>query len=182
MAGNEDDLERGENIRELVSLTTKYDLMPPHEALELFLEEASLMSDQDELDEKGKENKVRLMTVHASKGLEYDYVFITGMEENLFPYERAGEVEVKSDQDSEEERRLFYVAVTRARKKVYLCYAIMRTIFGNRQFRTKSDFINDIPVELTDSVDNTSSFFPQKKTDEHGRRLGGLLDLSDIDF
>lgn len=182
MTGNEDDVERGENVKELVSLTTKYDLMPPHEAVELFLEEASLMSDQDELDEKGKENKVRLMTVHASKGLEYDYVFITGMEENLFPYERAGETETKSDQDSEEERRLFYVAVTRARKKVYLCYAIMRTIFGNRQFRTKSDFLNDIPAILTDSVDNTASFFPQKKTDEHGRRLGGLLDLSDIDF
>lgn len=180
--GNEDDLERGENIKELVSLTTKYDSLPPHEALELFLEEASLMSDQDELDEKGKENKVRLMTVHSSKGLEYDYIFITGMEENLFPYERAGETETKTDQESEEERRLFYVAVTRARKKVYLCYAIMRTIFGNRQFRTKSDFLNDIPANLVDSIDNSQTIFAPKKTDSFGRRLGGLLDLGDIDF
>ncbi len=182
IAGGEEDLERMENIKELVSLTTKYDAMPPTEGIELFLEEASLMSDQDELDEKGKENKVRLMTVHASKGLEYDYVFITGMEEGLFPYERAGEIEQKGGSESEEERRLFYVAVTRACKKVYLCYVMMRTIFGAKQFRTKSGFLDDIQSELIEHIDNTYAMFQTKKVDEHGRRTGGLLDLSDIDF
>lgn len=182
ISGGEEDLERVENIKELVSLTTKYDSLPPAEAIELFLEEASLMSDQDELDEKGKENKVRLMTVHASKGLEYDYVFITGMEEGLFPYERMDEVGKKSDSESEEERRLFYVAITRACKKVYLCYTMMRTIFGAKQFRTKSNFLEDIPDDLIDSIDNTYSMFQPKKVDENGRRTGGLLDLGEIDF
>jgi DNA helicase-2/ATP-dependent DNA helicase PcrA len=182
ISGTEEDLERAENIKELVSLTTKYDTLPPAEAIELFLEEASLMSDQDELNEKGQENKVRLMTVHASKGLEYDYVFVTGMEEGLFPYERMGETEKKQAGEDEEERRLFYVAITRACKKVYLCYVMMRTIFGAKQFRTKSGFIDDIPKDLIESVDNTFSMFQTKKVDSEGRRTGGLLDLSDIDF
>lgn len=182
LSGSEEDLERVENIKELVSLTTKYDGMPPAEGIELFLEEASLMSDQDELDEKGKENKVRLMTVHASKGLEYDYVFVTGMEEGLFPYERAGETEQKGGSESEEERRLFYVAVTRACKKVYLCYVMMRTIFGSKQFRTKSGFLDDIPAELLEYIDNTYAMFETKKVDNQGRRTGGLLDLGEIDF
>ncbi|MES2623454.1 MAG: UvrD-helicase domain-containing protein [Patescibacteria group bacterium] len=182
ISGNEDDAERAENVKELVSLTTKYDVLPPAEAIELFLEEASLMSDQDQLNEKGMENKVRLMTVHASKGLEYDYVFVTGMEEGLFPYERTGETEIKQASESEEERRLFYVAITRACKKVYLCYVMMRTIFGAKQFRTKSGFIDDIPKDLIDSVDNTFAMFETKKVDANGRRTGGLLDLSDIDF
>jgi DNA helicase II / ATP-dependent DNA helicase PcrA len=180
--GGEDDLERLENIKELVSLTTKYDVLPPAEGIELFLEEASLMSDQDELDEKGKENKVRLMTVHASKGLEYDYVFVTGMEEGLFPYERSGEIEQKSGSESEEERRLFYVAITRACKKIYLCYVMMRTIFGSKQFRTKSGFLDDIPAELIEYIDNTYAMFQTKKVDEYGKRTGGLLDLGEIDF
>ncbi len=182
MSGNEDDLERIENIKELVTLTTKYDTLPPGEAIELFLEEASLMSDQDELDDAGKENKVRLMTVHASKGLEYDYVFITGMEEGLFPYERMDESSKKTDSESEEERRLFYVAITRACKKVYLCYVMMRTIFGAKQFRTKSNFLDDIAAELIESIDNTYAMFQPKKVDSSGRRTGGLLDLGEIDF
>ncbi len=181
---NEDDLERLENIKELVSLTTKYDNLTPEEGVHLFLEEAGLMSDQDELDDKTQENKVRLMTVHASKGLEYDYVFVTGLEENLFPYERAGDTEQKSDEESEEERRLFYVAITRAKKKLYLCYAMMRTIFGARQFRTQSEFVGDIPAHITESIDNASGFIsPKNNTYKPGeKRTGGLLDLSEIDF
>lgn len=182
ISGTEEDLERAENIKELVSLTTKYDELPPAEAIELFLEEAALMADQDQLNDKGQENKVRLMTVHASKGLEYDYVFVTGMEEGLFPYERQGETEKKQDSEGEEERRLFYVAITRACKKVYLCYVMMRTIFGAKQFRTKSGFLDDIPNELIDSVDHTYAMFETKKVDSNGRRTGGLLDLGDIDF
>lgn len=181
---NEDDLERLENIKELVSLTTKYDNLTPEEGVHLFLEEAGLMSDQDELDDKTQENKVRLMTAHASKGLEYDYVFVTGLEENLFPYERAGDTEQKSDEESEEERRLFYVAITRAKKKLYLCYAMMRTIFGARQFRTQSEFVGDIPAHITESIDNASGFIsPKNNTYKPGeKRTGGLLDLSEIDF
>lgn len=175
---SEDDLEKLENIKELISLTAKYDAFEPDQALELFLEETSLMSDQDELDKKDQHNKVRLMTVHASKGLEYDYVFIVGMEESLFPYERANESSV--DRDEEEERRLFYVALTRAKKRLYLSNAIIRTVFGSKQVRTISGFIKDINEKLIEHNDNTSynkSFSPNNNG---GKR--DLLDLSEIDW
>ena len=87
------------------------------------------------------------MTVHASKGLEFDYVFITGLEEGLFPHERMGETSVTTDQ-KEEERRLFYVALTRARNKIYLSYTQTRTIFGSRQMNIPSEFIFDVADEF----------------------------------
>ena len=142
--GPSDDLERLENMRELVTLATKYDQMERGLGIEKLLEDASLASDQDTLMHKSK--GVRLMTVHASKGLEFKYVFITGLEQDLFPHTR---MDGKSKEDSEEERRLFYVALTRARQKLYLSYASLRTIFGNRQVNTPSEFIYDIPEHLT---------------------------------
>ncbi len=142
--GPSDDLERLENMRELVTLATKYDTMAQGEGVEKLLEDASLASDQDTLMHKSK--GVRLMTVHASKGLEFKYVFITGLEQDLFPHTR---MDGKSKEDREEERRLFYVALTRARQKLYLSYASLRTIFGNRQVNTPSEFIYDIPEHLT---------------------------------
>lgn len=175
---NEDDLEKLENIKELISLTTKYDGFDPDEALSLFLEETSLMSDQDELDKKDQQNKVRLMTVHASKGLEFEYVFIVGMEESLFPYERMNET--SADRDNEEERRLFYVAVTRAKKKLHLSNAIIRTIFGARQVRTISNFIKDINENLLEHNDNTTFNKNYGNNNIGGKR--DLLDLSEIDW
>lgn len=138
---NSEDLERLENIKELVSLALKYDNM--ENGMEKLIEDASLSSDQDSLMHKGK--GVRLMTVHASKGLEFKYVFVTGLEQDLFPHSRDG----SKKEDKEEERRLFYVAVTRAREKLFLCYASLRTIFGMKQVNTPSEFIYDIPPELT---------------------------------
>lgn len=175
---NEDDLEKLENIKELISLTTKYDGFDPDEALSLFLEETSLMSDQDELDKKDQQNKVRLMTVHASKGLEFEYVFIVGMEESLFPYERMNET--SADRDDEEERRLFYVAVTRAKKKLHLSNAIIRTIFGARQVRTISNFVKDISENLLEHNDNTTFNKNYGNNNIGGKR--DLLDLSEIDW
>jgi len=90
------------------------------------------------------------MTVHASKGLEFDYVFITGLEDGLFPHERFGE----KKEDEEEERRLFYVALTRARKKVFLTYAGIRTIFGSQQVNTPSEFIYDIEDDFVDTEED----------------------------
>lgn len=134
--------ERLENIRELVSLAARYDGLPKEEALEALLESAALASDQDEI--KENTNVVRLMTVHASKGLEFPYVFITGLEEGLFPYEREGEGEA----NQEEERRLMYVALTRAEKKVFLSYASYRTVFGSKTGTVPSQFLSDIASEL----------------------------------
>ena len=137
--------ERLENIRELVSLASRYDALPQEEALEALLESAALASDQDEI--KEETSAVRLMTVHASKGLEFPYVFITGLEEGLFPYEREGERE-GSVASQEEERRLMYVALTRAEKKVFLSYASYRTVFGSKTGTVPSQFLSDISNDL----------------------------------
>lgn len=145
--GTEDALERLENLRELVTLATRYDNLSPIEAVEFLLETAALQSDQDELKEKDEHNAVRLMTVHAAKGLEFSYVFIAGLEEGLFPHERLDDGKT----DTEEERRLFYVALTRAEKKVFLTYAHMRTIFGSQRVNLPSSFLNDISKEHIES-------------------------------
>ncbi len=134
--------ERLENLRELVSLATRYDEFPAQTGLEAFLESVALQSDQDEL--KEETDAVRLMTVHAAKGLEFHCVFITGLEEGLFPYER----EDGDAADREEERRLMYVALTRAQKKVYLTYASYRTVFGSKNATVPSQFLSDIPDSL----------------------------------
>ena len=140
--------ERLENLAELVSLATRYDGMPAPEGLEKFLESAALASDQDELREE--KDQVRLMTVHAAKGLEFPYVFIIGLEEGLFPYDPADGARGTHDEKEklEEERRLMYVALTRAQKKLYLSYAMMRTIFGSTDMRASSMFLQELPEEL----------------------------------
>ncbi len=149
----EEGLERLENIRELVSLGTKYREYEPLEAIEHLLEDAALGSDQDELKEKEEFDAVRLMTIHSAKGLEFPYVFITGLEEGLFPHERLGDERM----DEEEERRLFYVALTRAKKKVFLSYAHMRTIFGTQRVNAPSSFLHDIRTELLESTNPEES-------------------------
>jgi DNA helicase-2/ATP-dependent DNA helicase PcrA len=143
--GTSDEQERLENMMELVTLAIKYDNLPDGIGMEKLLEDASLSSDQDTLiHEKGK--GVRIMTVHASKGLEFKYVFFTGLEQDLFPHIKD---RMKRKEDTEEERRLFYVAVTRAREKLYLSYATLRTIYGMKQVNQPSEFIYDIPAHLT---------------------------------
>lgn len=145
--GLEEDTDRLENIMELVTLATSYDDYPKEEGLEKFLTDIALASDQDSLD--GKKNGVKLMTVHSSKGLEFEYVFISGLEADLFPHKKLSESR-KSGEDSEEERRLFYVAVTRAGKKLFLTWANTRTIFGSLEVNSPSEFIYDIPSKYTE--------------------------------
>jgi DNA helicase-2/ATP-dependent DNA helicase PcrA len=138
--GGDEDKERLENMRELATLAIKYDHLPKLEGVEKLLEECSLASDQDTLEKN--ENAVKLMTVHASKGLEFDYVFITGLEQDLFPHQGMSGTE-KTPEEMEEERRLFYVAITRARKKLFMTYAEMRTIFGSMQMNLPSIFLGE---------------------------------------
>ena len=145
LEGSSEDRERLENARELVSLTIRYDGVPAKDILMQFLEETSLQSDQDN-DTKEK-NGVRLMTVHASKGLEFDQVFVVGLEHDLFPHKNIGNRK-QTKEEEEEERRLFYVAVTRARKHLYLCYAELRTIFGQKQINSPSEFLDDVPEDI----------------------------------
>jgi DNA helicase-2/ATP-dependent DNA helicase PcrA len=145
----EDDRERLENIYELVALAEKYDWLQPEEGIEKLLTDAALASDQDELKEEA--NAVKLMTVHASKGLEFDYVFITGLEEGLFPHSGMDK-DGANQERSEEERRLFYVALTRARHKLFLSYAAVRTIFGMKKINVPSEFLSDIGDELIEGA------------------------------
>lgn len=149
----EDGMERIENIKELATLAQKYDNLDPHEGIQKLLEEAALATDQDEIETESdarKKNGVKLMTVHSSKGLEFDYVFITGLEQGLFPSQRDDK-----DKDDEEERRLFYVALTRAKKRVFLSYAGIRTIFGSQQVNVPSEFLSDIPDDLIETEEPT---------------------------
>ncbi|MBX7047096.1 MAG: UvrD-helicase domain-containing protein [Ignavibacteria bacterium] len=130
--------ERLSNLQELISAIAEYDDNTDDATLEGFLQEVSLVADIDTLDEK--KNAVTLMTIHAAKGLEYPVVFITGLEEGLFPSMNS----ISSQEDIEEERRLFYVAVTRAKTKLYLSYANMRYRFGTPSYQMKSKFIKEI--------------------------------------
>ena len=145
LEGSSEDKERLENARELVSFTVRYDGTPGLEALTTFLEETSLQSDQD--NDTEEKNGVRLMTIHASKGLEFNHVFVVGLEQDLFPHKNIGNRK-RSKEEEEEERRLFYVAVTRARKNLYLSYAELRTIFGQKQINAPSEFLSDIDDDI----------------------------------
>jgi DNA helicase-2/ATP-dependent DNA helicase PcrA len=142
-SGTEEDLSRLENLQELVTLGKRYDELTPEAAVEALIETAALQSDQDELKDKTEQDAVRLMTVHAAKGLEFPYVFICGLEEGLFPHERLDDTGI----DHEEERRLFYVALTRAAKKLFLSYAHLRTIYGSQRVNLPSSFLDDISSE-----------------------------------
>lgn len=157
--GTDEDIERLENIKELATIALKYDALPGTLGIEKLLEDAALTSDQDSLlmevnPVRGREgpqrapasNGVKLMTVHASKGLEFKYVFVTGLEEGLFPHRRDGDT--KTPEDAEEERRLFYVALTRAKEKLFLSFTNFRTIFGSRQINAPSEFLADIPADI----------------------------------
>jgi len=147
--GNAEDEERLLNVRELVTVATGYDHLPQGEGIESFLTNAALASDQDDLQKDV--DAVKLMTVHASKGLEFEYVFIAGMEQDLFPFKHMGEEKIDSGEE-EEERRLFYVALTRAKKKVYLSYTIIRSIYGAQKVNTPSEFIDDIEKSLIEEA------------------------------
>lgn len=147
--GTEEDAERLANMKELVTYATRYDLMEPEEGVQKLLEDAALMGEQDSLNTEGnKKNAVRLMTIHASKGLEFDYVFVTGLEQGLFPSER----EHEKKEDAEEERRLMYVAITRAKKGLFLSYAQIRNIYGEQQVQMPSEFLDDIPEHLVQEM------------------------------
>ena len=152
--GVEEDMTKLENLQELVSLATKYDNLPFLEGVERLLSDAALATDQDSLSKP--ESAVKLTTVHASKGLEFPIVFITGLERDLFPHRSMGERSMTEDRE-EEERRLFYVAVTRAEKKLYLTHTSMRTIFGSQQINSPSEFLEDIDEKYLDGEEQEES-------------------------
>ena len=143
--GTEEGDRRWDNVRELFTAIEKYKDFPARDGIKTFLEEIALAADIDNVD--SSHNTVTLMTLHSSKGLEFSAVFIIGLEEGLLPHSRS-----LSDQaEMEEERRLCYVGITRAKERVYLLFAKMRKIYGSIQANYPSRFISDIPENLIES-------------------------------
>jgi len=145
-ASPEEGEERWENIKELFTVTQKYDSSPLGQGLEMFLEEAALMSNRDEV-ETNKE-LVNLMTLHCAKGLEFPIVFIAGCEEGIFPHGRS----LIDAWQMEEERRLCYVGITRAKQKLYMICARARQIFGSTMVNSPSRFLSEIPESLAEYI------------------------------
>jgi len=134
--------ERWENVEELASVAAHYRDFPPPKGIEQLLADAALMSDQDEVASNG--DQIHLMTVHAAKGLEFPVVFLAGLEEGIFPHSRS----LFNARELEEERRLCYVGITRAKDRLYLSCALRRMIFGSIQANQPSRFLTEIPEEL----------------------------------
>ncbi|MDD3648019.1 MAG: UvrD-helicase domain-containing protein [Candidatus Dojkabacteria bacterium] len=152
--GTPENDSRIENIKELMTVAVKYDEMDPESALTAFLEEVSLIEEQQLKAQTQKDkNRVTLMTMHSAKGLEFENVFIAGMEEGLFPHSRS----YTDPTEMEEERRLAYVGITRAKEHLYLTHAESRKVFGSAQDNLASRFISNIPDELIISTSWDSS-------------------------
>ena len=153
---------RLENLEQLVEVGREFDAAaePENDTLDVFLQEVSLVADADSRSDD--EGLVTLMTVHNAKGLEYPIVFIAGCEEGVFPHSRA-----LDEGGLEEERRLFYVGVTRAMRELYLTYAMRRAVFGAQTSGLRSRFLNEIPVELLDEVQPSDRL--------RAGRLGGAI-------
>ncbi len=154
---------RLENLEEFKSVTKTFEERVGVISLEDFLLEVSLVSDIEEY--KDDNNRITLMTVHSVKGLEFPYVFIAGLEEGIFPHRNS----MGSNEELEEERRLMYVAITRAREKLYLSWARKRMIFGQEQMSIKSRFINEIDSNLifVDGKEEKDSSFSRIKHEKN---------------
>jgi DNA helicase II / ATP-dependent DNA helicase PcrA len=140
--GSEEGEERWANLLELRSVTTRYDDLTPDDALDRFLEETALVADQDSY-EVGAD-AVTLITLHAAKGLEFPVVFIGGLEEGVFPHSRS----LDDEKQLEEERRLAYVGITRAKRRLFLSHAARRATWGQGGLSVPSRFLFEIPAEL----------------------------------
>jgi len=145
------DETRVENLAELVAVGREFDESEPGGSLEAFLERVSLVADADEIPdgsdvEAADNGVVTLMTLHTAKGLEFPVVFLTGMEDGTFPHMRA----LGDNKELEEERRLAYVGITRARERLHLSRAIVRSGWGSPQYNPASRFLDEIPADLID--------------------------------
>ncbi|MBE6788082.1 MAG: ATP-dependent DNA helicase PcrA [Ruminococcaceae bacterium] len=144
-------LTRIDNVQELVNTMTRYSEENPDARLSDYLEEVSLMSDVDNYDSES--DSVVLMTIHSAKGLEFNEVFLVGMEDGVFP----GVMSLNSSSELEEERRLAYVGVTRAKQKLHLTSCAYRMMYGKSQRNRISRFVNEIPDSLKEIIDRCYS-------------------------
>ena len=170
----EESNNRIDNLKEFISMTVafdeKYDAMP--DGLSVFLAERALVTSMDEVGDDA--NTVSLMTIHSAKGLEFPIVFLAGMEEGLFPTISA--INAQSEFEMDEERRLCYVALTRAKEKVYLIYTKSRLLYGQRNKSLESRFIKMIPEELID----TPAMYKRKQSEPQRDSQNTGLPLSSL--
>jgi DNA helicase-2/ATP-dependent DNA helicase PcrA len=148
-------MSRWENVQELLSAISEFSHEKPNATLELFLEEVALVSDIDTWE--GEKNSVTLMTLHASKGLEFPVVIIAGLEEGLLPFYSS----TLESSDVEEERRLFYVGITRAEQKLYITYTNLRYRFGDVTYPSESRFLSELGTE---NIERIGKCIPRQST------------------
>lgn len=156
-AAGEAESERLDNLGELISSAVQYETSAEEPSLSEFLEDVALVSDVDKYDEAA--DAVVLMTIHSAKGLEFPVVFLPGMEEGLFP----GHQSILNPDEIEEERRLAYVAVTRAKQKLYITHVHDRLLNGTTQYNQLSRFVKEIPPELLEEADDFHAVPSQKR-------------------
>jgi DNA helicase II / ATP-dependent DNA helicase PcrA len=169
--GSQEGEDRWANLLELREVVERYGDLEPEDALDRLLEETALVADQDAY--QADADAVTLITMHAAKGLEFDVVFISGLEEGVFPHARA----LDDEKQMEEERRLAYVGLTRARHRLYLTHAAQRATWGRGGFSVPSRFLLEIPAELMHGprMVGADSGDDDQRTDEE--RLGYDMDL-----
>ncbi|HEX3722863.1 MAG TPA: 3'-5' exonuclease, partial [Nitrolancea sp.] len=152
--GDPEMLDRWENVLQLRAVLSSYDELPDSTALQTFLEESALVADADTIADN--DDQVTLITLHAAKGLEFPIVFLVGAEEGILPHSRS----MESEAQLEEERRLFYVGVTRAKERVYITYAFRRSMYGFGDVTVRSRFVEAIPPELIEESHGRTSTPP----------------------
>lgn len=146
-SGEIEDETRIENLQEFLSAAEEFEKTAEDNSLLSFLEGVALVSDLDNV--KEEEHAVIIMTLHSAKGLEFPVVFMAGMEQGIFPHIQS----MGNEDEIEEERRLCYVGMTRAKKKLYMSYAYQRTLFGRTQCNAVSDFLNEIPPQVIEGME-----------------------------
>lgn len=162
----DDSLSRLENLQELLNVTSEYDGSTEDPSLVGFLESVSLVADVDKLNEGGE--AVTLMTLHSAKGLEFPVVYMLGLEEGVFPHSRS----LNSDTELEEERRLCYVGMTRAREELHLVHAHRRSLYGQPNFNYRSRFLDDVPNALLDTLSHSGFAMPVDRRSVYQERSG----------
>lgn len=152
---SDESLARLENLEELVNAAADYD--KDDGSIRDFIDHAALASDTDKYDRSAE---VTMMTVHSAKGLEFPVIFIVGLEDGIFPHSRS----VNDEQELEEERRLAYVAITRAEKQLYVTHSMRRRVYGEEMAAEPSQFLNEMPLELIEDLSRGSSWLSFAKS------------------
>ena len=175
--GTPESMARWENVQELLSAISEFSADRPDASMEDFLQEVSLVADVDELDKS--HNAVTLLTLHSAKGLEFPVVFITGLEEGLLPF-YTSQIDRK---ELEEERRLYYVGITRAMQKLYLTYARVRFRFGEMTYQSPSRFLDEIDQTAVERISTGQRHTPRSVTASarSGGRIPGTAPRKPVD-